>query len=226
MWCSLPLRPARQASCRGSRRVGRRRDTRRATRVRAKGWADGTTACVVDPRRHRHWLLDSPPLSNDASEPRVLSFGLGGEGVPELVRVDVADPGAPRNRLHVAADGVRVERASVVALDEAAGERWSMGGLGRPRTRVGGGPSHLRIGFPRSSPASPPARSSIWSHARRTPTRRQGWSRLRGARGSQHILTRTANPPILPLIQTGLSRITLGPASSARRSQCAGDSLR
>ena len=44
--------------------------------------------------------------------------GLGGQGVAQLVGMDVADPGPFGDRRHVAVDGAPVEGLTVVTLDE------------------------------------------------------------------------------------------------------------
>lgn len=50
--------------------------------------------------------------------------GLGGERVPELVGVDVTDPGAAGDGGDVAVDGAPVEGLPVVSFDESPGSRW------------------------------------------------------------------------------------------------------
>ena len=47
--------------------------------------------------------------------------GLGGEGVAQLVGVDVADAGPLGDAADVAVDGAPVEGLAVVAFDEAPG---------------------------------------------------------------------------------------------------------
>lgn len=65
---------------------------------------------------------------SDGLEAHAAVDGLGGEGVAELVGVDVSDAGAGGGGGDVAVDGAPVEWLAVVAFDESPGSGRSASG--------------------------------------------------------------------------------------------------
>ena len=79
---------------------------------------DGVIGDARIDKRHVHGAV--PEQGGDRFEAHAPVDGLGGEGVAQLVRMDVADVGELGDPVHIAMDGPSVEGPSVVTLKEVA----------------------------------------------------------------------------------------------------------